>query len=676
MKRVGTRIQVMHGNAKQTGGGLKKKDLKYNKHGKIVSKKASANATKKMKGGQVGGGSFYLIFSTDLNQLSESYNNTTQKIKKKNRWNKINNNTTVFVGPIMDDRITIGWGPTRERESRRIVLNEILQRMYKITINNITYTDLYIKEDNNNDKSNLHHRTYKVSNNDGLNLYLKLRSDTKVDKMGQNIIIIKLDYIWHNNWHNNWKTLLGNFSDYKKPNNGVDIIELKDEINNIVVIGDIHGNWGGLIWNLVVLFLENNIIIKQNITSTSNNNDLFFTNHNTFWSNFIYDEEYDKYESIIEMNNTVIVFTGDIMDRGYFDIHCMFLILKLKVIFPNNIFISKGNHETIGTVNTYGWEWHKRTPLFKILEYFPRVNIIKHKDTVIQCQHGFYYNEKLNTNNTNTITNTKKTEKTDLGLYWSQWANVWGMDKKNTNRTNRQKPSRSNIEKQIKFLSSINNNKQKEVWIVRGHQHISSYPLKILMKDKYLSIPDETNIEEIELDSSIYWKGKIKSENIIHVLTTTCCGCDTAGGPSHGYIKYDTSSKIWNVYSVFNPIDPAKKPLRYGTLGNLRETERKQILPDRLYFPSNHNLYYHNNNLSNNMVSSEINLKKKILNKIQIPEYKNKNKKNEFITAQTNFYKFSYVGFMKLIPKGFGEMKYKDFDSQLIEEIYNNILNN
>jgi hypothetical protein len=46
----------MHGNAKQTGGGLKKKDLKYNKHGKIVSKKASAIATKKMKGGgQVGG---------------------------------------------------------------------------------------------------------------------------------------------------------------------------------------------------------------------------------------------------------------------------------------------------------------------------------------------------------------------------------------------------------------------------------------------------------------------------------------------------------------------------------------------------------------------------------------------------------------------------------------------
>jgi hypothetical protein len=47
--RVGTRSQVMHGNAKMTGGGLKKKDLKYNKQGKIVSKKMSAMAKKEKR---------------------------------------------------------------------------------------------------------------------------------------------------------------------------------------------------------------------------------------------------------------------------------------------------------------------------------------------------------------------------------------------------------------------------------------------------------------------------------------------------------------------------------------------------------------------------------------------------------------------------------------------------
>ena len=44
--KIGSRAQVMHGNAIKTTGGLMKKDLKYNKQGKIVSKKASALAKK------------------------------------------------------------------------------------------------------------------------------------------------------------------------------------------------------------------------------------------------------------------------------------------------------------------------------------------------------------------------------------------------------------------------------------------------------------------------------------------------------------------------------------------------------------------------------------------------------------------------------------------------------
>ena len=46
-QRVGSRAEVMHGKAKETSGGLEKKDLKRNKHGKIVSKKASRTAKRK-----------------------------------------------------------------------------------------------------------------------------------------------------------------------------------------------------------------------------------------------------------------------------------------------------------------------------------------------------------------------------------------------------------------------------------------------------------------------------------------------------------------------------------------------------------------------------------------------------------------------------------------------------
>ena len=45
-KSIGSRAQVMHGNAKKTSGGLTKSQLKYNKQGKIVSRKASALAKK------------------------------------------------------------------------------------------------------------------------------------------------------------------------------------------------------------------------------------------------------------------------------------------------------------------------------------------------------------------------------------------------------------------------------------------------------------------------------------------------------------------------------------------------------------------------------------------------------------------------------------------------------
>jgi hypothetical protein len=46
IKTVGTRAEVMHGTAKKTSGGLTKKDLKYNKQGRIVSVKMSERAKK------------------------------------------------------------------------------------------------------------------------------------------------------------------------------------------------------------------------------------------------------------------------------------------------------------------------------------------------------------------------------------------------------------------------------------------------------------------------------------------------------------------------------------------------------------------------------------------------------------------------------------------------------
>tara|TARA_B100001564_G_scaffold301746_1_gene269201 strand:+ start:1128 stop:1436 length:309 start_codon:yes stop_codon:yes gene_type:complete len=48
-KKFGTRREVWNGSAEMTTGKLTKKDLKLNKQGEIVSKKASANGKTAMK---------------------------------------------------------------------------------------------------------------------------------------------------------------------------------------------------------------------------------------------------------------------------------------------------------------------------------------------------------------------------------------------------------------------------------------------------------------------------------------------------------------------------------------------------------------------------------------------------------------------------------------------------
>ena len=48
-RAVGTRAQVWHGTAHHTSGGLTRAALKKNKHGRIVSRRASAAGKKALK---------------------------------------------------------------------------------------------------------------------------------------------------------------------------------------------------------------------------------------------------------------------------------------------------------------------------------------------------------------------------------------------------------------------------------------------------------------------------------------------------------------------------------------------------------------------------------------------------------------------------------------------------
>ena len=101
----------MHGKAQKTSGGLTKKQLKYNKQGKIVSRKASALATKNnrlVKAGYVtkkgkfgsvvrGGGRFYFIkIKKDDGEFKQKVMEIDVDHKKIKIWNEIKDNESEY----------------------------------------------------------------------------------------------------------------------------------------------------------------------------------------------------------------------------------------------------------------------------------------------------------------------------------------------------------------------------------------------------------------------------------------------------------------------------------------------------------------------------------------------------------------------------------------------------
>lgn len=75
--KIGSRAAVMHGNAQHTSGGLTKKDLKYNKWGRIVSVKKSQKAKKENRLSKLGfktqKGKFGIVKKTRKNKKGGMY---------------------------------------------------------------------------------------------------------------------------------------------------------------------------------------------------------------------------------------------------------------------------------------------------------------------------------------------------------------------------------------------------------------------------------------------------------------------------------------------------------------------------------------------------------------------------------------------------------------------------
>ena len=92
--------------------------------------------------------------------------------------------------------------------------------------------------------------------------------------------------------------------------------------------------------------------------------------------------------------DTNYLFLGDFVDRGYFSLETILLILSLKLRYPDRLSIIRGNHESRQITQVYGFyeeclRKYKNSEVWKMItdlfDYFPLGALI---DNSVLCLHG------------------------------------------------------------------------------------------------------------------------------------------------------------------------------------------------------------------------------------------------------------------------------------------------
>ncbi len=100
------------------------------------------------------------------------------------------------------------------------------------------------------------------------------------------------------------------------------------------------------------------------------------------------------YDLIKKKDPKYVIFLGDIVDRGQFQLECLIIVLSLKILYPNKYFILKGNHETLemnkyyGFYDVYMMEFNQYSQFDEIISLYNKLPICIVVNDSILCLHG------------------------------------------------------------------------------------------------------------------------------------------------------------------------------------------------------------------------------------------------------------------------------------------------
>ena len=124
---------------------------------------------------------------------------------------------------------------------------------------------------------------------------------------------------------------------------------VKENVEDVYVIGDIHGNLNTLM----------------------------------------------KLIEVININNPkLVIFLGDIVDRGPKQLECLLIVLALKILFPLKYYLLRGNHETLEMNKKYGFfrdfilRFKDHDKFNEILNVYNVLPICALINKTILCLHG------------------------------------------------------------------------------------------------------------------------------------------------------------------------------------------------------------------------------------------------------------------------------------------------